>query len=145
MADQPDPIDVYVGNAILTLRRRAGVSQQKLAEAIGVTFQQVQKYERGANRVSASTLSRIAHSLTAPIEAFFPPIDESGVSAGLGPIDKLAAAAGGCALAAHYLSLPSTARPQLLRVAEAMAEAFGEEPGPEYISGGDREVARHVA
>ena len=59
----PDPIDIAVGARIRTRRRAAGFSQTQLAESLGITFQQVQKYERGANRVSASMLVRIAAKL----------------------------------------------------------------------------------
>jgi transcriptional regulator with XRE-family HTH domain len=59
----PDPIDIEVGNRIRIRRKWLGVSQSDLGEAVGVTFQQVQKYERGANRVSASMLVRIAARL----------------------------------------------------------------------------------
>ena len=52
----PNPVDVHVGLRIRLRRKELGVSQEKLAEAIGLTFQQVQKYERAANRVSASKL-----------------------------------------------------------------------------------------
>ena len=63
-ADQgPDPIDVAVGHRIRVRRKWLGVSQSTLAEHLGVSFQQVQKYERGANRVSASMLVRIAQRL----------------------------------------------------------------------------------
>ena len=58
-----DPIDVGVGARIRIRRRELGVSQGLLAEHLGLTFQQVQKYERGANRVSASMLVRIAERL----------------------------------------------------------------------------------
>jgi transcriptional regulator with XRE-family HTH domain len=63
MTDTPDPIDVEVGIRIRTRRKLLGISQTQLAQALGLTFQQVQKYERGANRVSASTLVRIARTL----------------------------------------------------------------------------------
>lgn len=63
MTDMPDPIDVEVGIRIRTRRKLLGVSQTQLAQSLGLTFQQVQKYERGANRVSASTLVRIARTL----------------------------------------------------------------------------------
>ena len=59
----PNPVDLYVGGRIRMRRRSLGVSQEKLAEDLGLTFQQVQKYERGANRVSASKLYEIARSL----------------------------------------------------------------------------------
>jgi transcriptional regulator with XRE-family HTH domain len=63
MTDTPDPIDVEVGIRIRTRRKLLGISQTQLAQSLGLTFQQVQKYERGANRVSASTLVRIARTL----------------------------------------------------------------------------------
>ena len=66
-----DPIDIAVGARIRLLRKVRGLSQQSLAEAAGVTFQQIQKYERGANRVSASMLSRIATTLQAPVSEMF--------------------------------------------------------------------------
>lgn len=59
----PDPIDILVGARIRLRRKMQGLSQTALADAVGVTFQQVQKYERGANRVSASRLSQIAKKL----------------------------------------------------------------------------------
>lgn len=59
----PDPIDVEVGGRIRARRIALGVSQTALAKALGLTFQQVQKYEKGANRVSASTLVKVAREL----------------------------------------------------------------------------------
>jgi transcriptional regulator with XRE-family HTH domain len=67
----PNPVDLHVGARIRLRRRMQGVSQEKLAEALGLTFQQVQKYERGANRVSASKLYEIAGALRAPVSYFF--------------------------------------------------------------------------
>jgi transcriptional regulator with XRE-family HTH domain len=67
----PNPVDLHVGARIRMRRRLQGVSQEKLAEALGLTFQQVQKYERGANRVSASKLYEIASTLNAPVAYFF--------------------------------------------------------------------------
>ena len=67
----PNPVDLYVGGRIRMRRRTLGVSQEKLAEDLGLTFQQVQKYERGANRVSASKLYEIARSLSTPVAFFF--------------------------------------------------------------------------
>lgn len=63
MTDMPDPIDVEVGIRIRVRRKALGISQTQLAQSLNVTFQQVQKYERGANRVSASTLVRTARTL----------------------------------------------------------------------------------
>ena len=66
-AGHPNPIDVHVGSRVRLRRTLLGMSQEKLGEAIGLTFQQVQKYERGANRVSASMLVRAAKRLDCPV------------------------------------------------------------------------------
>lgn len=68
---QPDPIDVYVGSRIRLRRNLLGVSQERLGEQLGITFQQVQKYEKGTNRVGASRLQAIAETLDAPVSFFF--------------------------------------------------------------------------
>ena len=57
-SDQPNPIDVHVGTRVRLRRTLLGMSQEKLGDALGLTFQQVQKYERGANRIGASRLLR---------------------------------------------------------------------------------------
>ena len=78
----PNPIDVHVGERIRCRRRSLGISQDRLAEEIGLTFQQVQKYERGTNRVSASKLYQAAKVLQAPVSYFFEglPATVSGVA-----------------------------------------------------------------
>src|SRR6201996_8435768 len=82
-----DPIDIAVGARIRLLRKVRGLSQQALAEAAGVTFQQIQKYERGANRVSASMLSLIATTLKTPVSEMFGEANPACASA----IDEVAA------------------------------------------------------
>ena len=67
----PNPVDLHVGARVRMRRRLRGVSQEKLADSLGLTFQQVQKYERGANRISASKLYEIAAALQTPIAYFF--------------------------------------------------------------------------
>jgi transcriptional regulator with XRE-family HTH domain len=67
----PDSIDVHVGNRIRMRRMLVGMSQDKLSETLGVTFQQLQKYEKGSNRVSASRLYRLAQVLGVPVQYFF--------------------------------------------------------------------------
>jgi transcriptional regulator with XRE-family HTH domain len=67
----PNPIDLHVGARIRMRRKILGVSQERLAEDLGLTFQQIQKYERGANRVSASKLYEIAKSLQSSVAYFF--------------------------------------------------------------------------
>ena len=67
----PNPVDIHVGFRLRQLRKAKGLTQAQLAEAIGVTFQQVQKYERGANRLSASKLFEAGKVLNASPTAFF--------------------------------------------------------------------------
>jgi transcriptional regulator with XRE-family HTH domain len=67
----PNPIDLHVGARVRVRRRFMQLSQSQLAEAIELTFQQVQKYERGSNRISASKLFEIAKTLKVPISYFF--------------------------------------------------------------------------
>ncbi|WP_105385159.1 helix-turn-helix domain-containing protein [Neorhizobium alkalisoli] len=69
---KPDIIDVEVGEKIRSRRRALGITQKKLADSVGVTFQQIQKYEKGANRVGASRLLQIANVLTVSASFLFP-------------------------------------------------------------------------
>ena len=82
----PNPIDVHVGLRIRLRRKEMGVSQERLAEAIGLTFQQVQKYERAANRVSASKLYEMARALETSTAYFFEGLaDTTTIGAGESP------------------------------------------------------------
>ncbi len=74
----PNPVDVHVGARVRTRRLLIGMNQETLARALGLTFQQVQKYEGGANRVSASRLSQIAEILGVPISYFFNDLEPDG-------------------------------------------------------------------
>jgi transcriptional regulator with XRE-family HTH domain len=69
--DGPDPVDIHVGARLRQRRTLLGMSQEKLAAAFGVSFQQIQKYERGANRVSASRLHQLTRILNVPVGYFF--------------------------------------------------------------------------
>ncbi|HEX7761872.1 MAG TPA: helix-turn-helix transcriptional regulator [Caulobacteraceae bacterium] len=80
--DGPDPIDIAVGARVRIRRRWLSMSQSQLAEALGLTFQQVQKYERGANRVSASMLVKIAAKLETTVAAL---VGEDGAA----PVETL--------------------------------------------------------
>lgn len=68
---RPSPIDVHVGSRVRLRRTLLGMSQEKLGEALGLTFQQVQKYERGVNRIGASRLFDLSRVLDVPIGFFF--------------------------------------------------------------------------
>src|SRR5215467_12019541 len=67
----PNPIDKHVGSRVRMRRKMLAMSQTKLGDALGLTFQQVQKYEKGTNRMGASRLDHIAHILQVPIPFFF--------------------------------------------------------------------------
>lgn len=67
----PNPIDIHVGARLRLRRTLLGLSQEKLGEAVGITFQQLQKYERGANRISASRLFNLGQVLGVPVGFFF--------------------------------------------------------------------------
>jgi len=114
----PDPIDVEVGRRIRLRRKALGISQSELAGALGVSFQQCQKYEKGANRVSASMLVRIAAKLETTVAAL---VGEDGHHE-RAP-DDLATfmhSPAGLRLAEAAKGLPSHAQAALVNVARAM-------------------------
>jgi transcriptional regulator with XRE-family HTH domain len=67
----PNPVDIHVGSRVRLRRTLLGLSQEKLGDAVGLTFQQIQKYERGANRIGASRLYQLSRILDVPISFFF--------------------------------------------------------------------------
>ena len=78
---EPNFIDVHVGNRIRMRRQIVGMSQEKLGELLGITFQQIQKYEKGSNRISASRIYYAAKTLGVPVHFFFedlPGVDNQG-------------------------------------------------------------------
>jgi transcriptional regulator with XRE-family HTH domain len=118
-----DPIDIAVGARIRLLRKVRGISQQALAEAAGVTFQQIQKYERGANRVSASMLSRIADALDTPIAEMFGESDASNTA--IDEVAALLAEPGALELLRAYGETPKgPARSALIDFLSALAPAL---------------------
>jgi transcriptional regulator with XRE-family HTH domain len=68
---QPNPIDIHVGSRVRLRRMMLSMSQEKLGEHLGITFQQIQKYEKGTNRIGASRLQNIARVLQVPVSFFF--------------------------------------------------------------------------
>jgi len=79
---KPNPIDVHVGSRIRLRRNMLGLSQEKLGENLGITFQQIQKYEKGTNRVGASRLQAISAILNVPVSFFFEDAPGSSNQAG---------------------------------------------------------------
>ena len=91
--DGPHPIDVYVGSRIRLQRVMRGLTQSELAKLVGISFQSVQKYERGENRVSASRLHEFAGALGVSEQFFFDGIElENGID-GAGPVVEASASA----------------------------------------------------
>jgi transcriptional regulator with XRE-family HTH domain len=86
----PNPIDRHVGARVRMRRLLVSMSQERLGEALGITFQQIQKYEKGANRIGASRLQQIAKILGVPVEFFFDgaPSGDIGLAGGFGELPQ---------------------------------------------------------
>ncbi|MGZ3272415.1 MAG: helix-turn-helix domain-containing protein [Caulobacteraceae bacterium] len=119
----PHHVDLHVGAQIRIARRLRGLSQEKLADALGLTFQQVQKYERGSNRVSASKMWEICRFLSIPIGALYDGLDTLGLQAGdheTAAHVRMVQLPGGPELAQTFVAMPDDARKSLLSVAKAI-------------------------
>jgi len=124
----PNPIDRHVGLRIRMRRKELGLSQERLGEAVGLTFQQIQKYERAANRVSASKLWEISRALEAPIGYFYEGLE------GADPVEapfrregmqEFLMTADGLELAVLFPRIP---HPKLRRKLVELVRALVEEP-----------------
>ena len=83
---KPNPIDTHVGSRVRLRRMLMGMSQERLGDSMGLTFQQVQKYEKGVNRIGASRLFQISKILDVPVQFFFeeaPNLTEAGATPGM--------------------------------------------------------------
>jgi len=135
-AKSPNPIDVHVGSRVRLRRTMAKLSQTELGEALGVTFQQVQKYEKGTNRIGASRMQRIAETLNVPVSFFFedapgnpanadtPGMEESG-SANF--VMDFLSSAEGIELNRAFVRIPSQAiRRRVIDMVRTLANETGE-------------------
>lgn len=125
----PNPVDLHVGGRVRMRRKVLGVSQERLADALGLTFQQVQKYERGSNRVSASKLYEIARFLNAPVSYFFegladPTSDEANAADGPEQVmHDFLMTAEGLELAAAFPKIPrGRVRRRILDLVRSLAD-----------------------
>jgi transcriptional regulator with XRE-family HTH domain len=115
----PGPLDLNVGARIRLRRKALGITQSELAQALGLTFQQVQKYERGVNRVSASVLVKIAQRLDCPVAYL---LGEEGGGAAEAIAPSIMVTPGAVELLEIYARIPDRrARAALLSVAKALA------------------------
>ena len=117
------PVDVHVGKRIRHRRWMVGMTQQQLAEKVGIKFQQIQKYETGMNRVSASRLWDIAGALSVPIEFFF-----EGLEAGAKPEDAtlpgdILGDKEALELVRSYYAIPENQRRRLFELARVLSDA----------------------
>ena len=126
----PHPVDVHVGERLRLRRRALGISQSVAAKALDLTFQQLQKYERGVNRISASRLHGLALLLRTPIDWFFEglpnPVDAGAetepAQARAGAAQAFCLSPDGLELAEGFLALSRPARALVLELVHAMAE-----------------------
>lgn len=127
---KPNPVDVEVGRRIRLRRSLLGLSQSALADALGITFQQVQKYEKGVNRVGASRLQAIAQFLGTPVSSFFDEAEaREGESAGLHgkEIADFLSSAEGLSLNTSFVRIQDTdVRRKVVGLVKALADT-GEE------------------
>ena len=115
------PVDAHVGKRIRHRRWMVGMTQQQLADKVGIKFQQIQKYETGMNRVSASRLWDIGRALDVPVSFFFDGLHDEGVSADVeGDIlgDKEA-----LQLVRAYYAMPVAQRRQIFELARVLSDA----------------------
>lgn len=130
-----NPIDKHVGNRVRMRRMLAGISQEKLGGALGLTFQQVQKYEKGSNRISASRLQQIAQMLDVPVAFFFDgaptgdiPAPGLADSAATTYVSEFLATSEGVQLTKAFAQIKSNrVRRRIIDLVESLAEADGGE------------------
>jgi len=130
-AKTPNAIDTYVGSRVRMRRQLLGLSQERLADQIGVTFQQVQKYEKGLNRIGASRLQRIAEVLSTSPSFFFQQNDSEAlppaildVGATADPVAEFLHSKEGLALNRAFLKINDTQlREKIVALVKAMAQA----------------------
>jgi transcriptional regulator with XRE-family HTH domain len=116
------PLDAHIGQRIRQRRQLLNMSQSDVASRIGITFQQLQKYEVGSNRVSASRLWEIADILGVQVSYFFEGADRTdGAAEGVGEIPDLTLDRDAIALLRAYFALPDSQRRPLLALARASA------------------------
>ena len=119
----PHPVDVHVGNRVRLRRTLLGMSQEKLGDALGLTFQQVQKYERGTNRISSSRLYHISLIFGVPVSDFFEGLEKK--ASGRSPDDVMVKRETLELVRAYYRIRDPKVRDALWRMTKAMAKGVG--------------------
>ncbi len=124
----PNPVDIHVGSRVRLRRKTTRMSQEKLGDLLGITFQQVQKYERGSNRIGASRLWKIAQILEVPVAFFYEGLPNNNAADGFAESDQTPVvydfinSTDGIALAMAVSQIKSRAvRRQILELARSLA------------------------
>ncbi len=117
------PVDVHVGKRIRHRRWMTGTTQQQLAEKVGIKFQQIQKYETGMNRVSASRLWDIAHALDVPVAFFFDGLDAAVAENRSDMPSDVLSDREALELLRSYYAIPETQRRRLFDLARVLSDA----------------------
>ena len=133
----PNPVDKYVGSRVRMRRIMLGMSQEKLGEALGLTFQQVQKYEKGTNRVGASRIQQISEILQVPVSFLFEGGPSSSASAenhneGISPayVSDFLATSEGLALTRAFTRIADAKlRRRIVELVEQIAEREASDKG----------------
>lgn len=132
---QPHYVDVHVGSRVRLRRMLKGVSQEQLGEHLNLTFQQIQKYEKGANRISASRLWEIAEVLSVPISFFYEGLTSAqNMATGLSDqpqaeLMNFVSSTEGRQLNRHFVTIPdSRVRRKILDLVKSLSEAMTEKP-----------------
>lgn len=126
MQKVPNPIDRYVGSRVRMCRLRMKMSQEKLADALGLTFQQVQKYENGTNRMGASRLATIATTLNVEVAYFFEGLSPSPNGDRSDAMTDFMASADGIAISNAFTRLPVKQRRNVVMMIETLADGHAE-------------------
>lgn len=132
---KPHPIDTHVGGRVRLRRTMLGMSQDKLADSLGLTFQQIQKYEKGVNRIGASRVFEISRVLGVPIQFFFDDFDvdtgrsygfaEQGPDEGMAMMELLSTPEG-VQLCKHFASIKdSKIRKRVLELVKSLSDGEG--------------------
>ena len=136
---KPHPIDVHVGGRVRLRRTMLGMSQDKLGEALGLTFQQIQKYEKGVNRIGASRLFEISKILDIPIQFLFDDFDtltgasygfaENGPETDSAPLMEFLSSAEGVQLCKHFVDIKDPrVRRRVIDLVKTLAQAPLQDP-----------------
>ena len=122
----PNPIDRHVGSRVRMRRKMLAMSQTKLGDALGVTFQQVQKYEKGTNRIGAGRLQQISHILQVPVVFFFEDAPNASPQVPMAHIDAFVSDSNGLRLIGAFMRIDNIAlRRRIAMLVQKIADDAG--------------------